>query len=103
EDGIRDYKVTGVQTCALPISILLHAFFQRIEIPCDEKWKVCCAMSKVSWCLTLLMRMGCPWINGRSSIARGVGARISCGRRGAEIGRASCREREKRRGVAGRV
>src|SRR2546426_7543552 len=22
EDGIRDYKVTGVQTCALPISIL---------------------------------------------------------------------------------
>src|SRR3989454_3217217 len=23
EDGIRDYKVTGVQTCALPISILV--------------------------------------------------------------------------------
>src|SRR5256885_7286302 len=23
EDGIRDYKVTGVQTCALPISILM--------------------------------------------------------------------------------
>src|SRR6266446_9267667 len=23
EDGIRDYKVTGVQTCALPIFILL--------------------------------------------------------------------------------
>src|SRR5256885_11543113 len=23
EDGIRDYKVTGVQTCALPISCLL--------------------------------------------------------------------------------
>src|SRR5205807_4987779 len=23
EDGIRDYKVTGVQTCALPISISL--------------------------------------------------------------------------------
>ena len=21
EDGIRDYKVTGVQTCALPISV----------------------------------------------------------------------------------
>src|SRR2546426_1756427 len=30
EDGIRDYKVTGVQTCALPISqvrtIQLHRF-----------------------------------------------------------------------------
>src|SRR5256885_11729310 len=24
EDGIRDYKVTGVQTCALPICPLLH-------------------------------------------------------------------------------
>src|SRR5205807_3910593 len=24
EDGIRDYKVTGVQTCALPISYSLH-------------------------------------------------------------------------------
>src|SRR5256885_4675943 len=23
EDGIRDYKVTGVQTCALPISLML--------------------------------------------------------------------------------
>src|SRR5256885_16744745 len=29
EDGIRDYKVTGVQTCALPISVgqlAYHAF-----------------------------------------------------------------------------
>src|SRR6266446_8039708 len=25
EDGIRDYKVTGVQTCALPISTILGA------------------------------------------------------------------------------
>src|SRR6266446_9819860 len=25
EDGIRDYKVTGVQTCALPISWILQA------------------------------------------------------------------------------
>src|SRR5256885_9572992 len=25
EDGIRDYKVTGVQTCALPISVVLPA------------------------------------------------------------------------------
>src|SRR5688500_19663963 len=24
EDGIRDYKVTGVQTCALPIYVLHH-------------------------------------------------------------------------------
>ena len=25
EDGIRDYKVTGVQTCALPIWLGIHA------------------------------------------------------------------------------
>src|SRR5256885_3308135 len=25
EDGIRDYKVTGVQTCALPISLTIAA------------------------------------------------------------------------------
>src|SRR5688500_20030891 len=25
EDGIRDYKVTGVQTCALPISSIISA------------------------------------------------------------------------------
>src|SRR5256885_12654554 len=29
EDGIRDYKVTGVQTCALPIS---HLFFWLLAI-----------------------------------------------------------------------
>ena len=28
EDGIRDYKVTGVQTCALPI----------LQISCDHSW-----------------------------------------------------------------
>src|SRR5205807_3242106 len=31
EDGIRDYKVTGVQTCALPISVLLAAALGRVE------------------------------------------------------------------------
>src|SRR5256885_3402692 len=30
EDGIRDYKVTGVQTCALPISGLLCAAFAAV-------------------------------------------------------------------------
>src|SRR2546426_5117228 len=29
EDGIRDYKVTGVQTCALPISLPTGAWFLR--------------------------------------------------------------------------
>src|SRR5256885_9555819 len=51
EDGIRDYKVTGVQTCALPISLVLLdiqlpgrdgfgvlADVQKIEG--DRPWKV---------------------------------------------------------------
>src|SRR5205807_7282581 len=39
EDGIRDYKVTGVQTCALPISVTdLHSLniFKEVEfVPVD--------------------------------------------------------------------
>src|SRR5256885_6545349 len=31
EDGIRDYKVTGVQTCALPISMILTRSLRRNE------------------------------------------------------------------------
>src|SRR5256885_4560037 len=40
EDGIRDYKVTGVQTCALPICILLIVnlltlgiIYQALQLP----------------------------------------------------------------------
>src|SRR5205807_9333935 len=31
EDGIRDYKVTGVQTCALPISDALDAALDEVH------------------------------------------------------------------------
>src|SRR5256885_5564500 len=31
EDGIRDYKVTGVQTCALPILILIGGKIERLR------------------------------------------------------------------------
>src|SRR2546426_5948177 len=33
EDGIRDYKVTGVQTCALPISTAVQATLRLRRIP----------------------------------------------------------------------
>src|ERR1039457_4243633 len=32
EDGIRDYKVTGVQTCALPIYLLAHRRRERLAL-----------------------------------------------------------------------
>src|ERR1022692_4984108 len=37
EDGIRDYKVTGVQTCALPISFL-RQWFSLGEWPSGPAW-----------------------------------------------------------------
>src|SRR6266850_3443249 len=38
EDGIRDYKVTGVQTCALPISehALDPAYARKLGVKTDE-------------------------------------------------------------------
>src|SRR6266850_3209194 len=40
EDGIRDYKVTGVQTCALPISMLDRE---------DPRRQAHLVVSRVSW------------------------------------------------------
>src|SRR5688500_20344154 len=65
EDGIRDYKVTGVQTCALPISL------RRISVT-------------NSWAERNLMQTLREWKDHAEE--RGY-SRI------AEIGRASCRER----------
>src|SRR5256885_2677355 len=42
EDGIRDYKVTGVQTCALPISCrrtaASTATSEPIRVPTASRW-----------------------------------------------------------------
>src|SRR5688500_1565057 len=39
EDGIRDYKVTGVQTCALPISLRSDSAAARCctFLPCERR------------------------------------------------------------------
>src|SRR5256885_5112829 len=40
EDGIRDYKVTGVQTCALPISTPLTLHFRlSYEAKVECQWR----------------------------------------------------------------
>src|SRR5256885_4604435 len=82
EDGIRDYKVTGVQTCALPIFLVP----ERVG-------------TGVGCCHGALRRRSVD--GGR----RGHSARLpsdvykkysksrSVRRRGRKIGRASCRER----------
>src|SRR5438445_13288295 len=75
EDGIRDIGVTGVQTCALPISC-----------------------RGTSGARASRRRPGCGICIGRSRAGRGGG-------RGGrpQIGRASCRERGERSVVGGSV
>src|SRR5207302_6183324 len=36
EDGIRDFHVTGVQTCALPISMLLQEAMEQLGSKSEE-------------------------------------------------------------------
>src|SRR5205807_7665030 len=99
EDGIRDYKVTGVQTCALPIS------------PSYLTWLAAMAVESGRARNVLVFRA----LNGRSGARvgtmqfHGMGAqfRYPIGYDSYlmyEIGRASCRERgEVWVGARGRV
>src|SRR5256885_12818631 len=81
EDGIRDYKVTGVQTCALPIFPVIH---QRWRERIDDV-----RQSYITFAyLGQRMRFG----KGRR---RQESRRMAVTRHEArtQIGRASCRER----------
>src|SRR5438876_7498220 len=81
EDGIRDGRVTGVQTCALPI--YRNFFFSQNSMK---------ALT-VSACVNITIFSG----SCSSMVSRATTARAR------EIGRASCREREWRGGGAGAV
>src|SRR5690606_40138181 len=92
EDGIRDFHVTGVQTCALPIWI--EEVVNALRRP--SKWR-----------FRLQKRIG-GWIAGGRSIASGI-MHLRCTamhhptpsmRKSEQIGRASCRERAESRRVA---
>src|SRR5688500_19263546 len=76
EDGIRDYKVTGVQTCALPIFCL--NYYEKQSNRTD----------------------GTDHEQRQSIFAQSQPFRAPAPRT-LEIGRASCREREEVRGGAG--
>src|SRR5690625_6908426 len=77
EDGIRDGHVTGVQTCALPISEEIRSLTGDLDL------------------VTFGQRLR-HLRKARGLTLSDLGERV-----GREIGRASCREREKRRGAAG--
>src|SRR5256885_2314319 len=80
EDGIRDYKVTGVQTCALPISTVAQEKFRpRPEV--DPAAEV------DGWLRTgevQASRSARVWVSPE---------RARWAREARQIGRASCRER----------
>src|SRR5690606_40320387 len=94
EDGIRDFHVTGVQTCALPIlneQVVHQDFFFDATGPVHRRGG---ALYKMGF-------MALPCL-AHASFALGAGRRIldewrdfaRTKPRGDEIGRASCRERE---------
>src|SRR5205807_7427749 len=95
ENGIRDYKVTGVQTCALPISSNTSASaaagekFTRNLLPTREEW---IEKNKNS-------TKGHPMPRGNKS-SYSTKQKRQAENISKEIGRASCRERGwKREGV----
>src|SRR5699024_12115743 len=69
EDGIRDRNVTGVQTCALPISLVISSFFVRSD---SRSFSIRRRISSA-----ILFRLAAMPENSSSP----------------KIGRASCRER----------
>src|SRR5690606_39751118 len=85
EDGIRDFHVTGVQTCALPISTTRRT--RRAAEPADRARRLR------------------PGVRGRAGPAPAspAAARPQTRQCVAEIGRASCRERVEASGGGGGV
>src|SRR5256885_12703562 len=81
EDGIRDYKVTGVQTCALPISIKRRKFASAFSPTAHELTALDCSRRRPD-CRRGALPSVCA---GHYEHPRPLGA--------CEIGRASCRER----------
>src|SRR5256885_4064042 len=80
EDGIRDYKVTGVQTCALPIWKFSKSYLNQSPDNASAHF-----IQK-----TIALDDYCNELSITFEVAPPEGA----GRRGfVKIGRASCRER----------
>src|SRR2546430_3185900 len=79
EDGIRDLTVTGVQTCALPISAARFRSYPRAAVPQEP--------GRPARLQPLAPR------DGRALRAAIVYTRRGNAARSGQIGRASCRER----------
>src|SRR5205809_6168522 len=84
EDGIRDVAVTGVQTCALPISTDSHRGGRR---PPQFRADMPAVFQNV---MVTARRRGSP----PTTMGIGGALKFSLARTKNQIGRASCRERK---------
>src|SRR5688500_19144850 len=91
EDGIRDYKVTGVQTCALPI--LSPVWTLVMVIVADSMF-----VSSTSVMLTVEAMATAEPFSAKVGAPVTVRAGASLTLLTVKIGRASCRERVERTG-----
>src|SRR5690606_39353061 len=89
EDGIRDFHVTGVQTCALPIS--------SIDVTTTDAGSATCPRSASSAARPVSPGGGAGSWRGTTPGAGGGAAPVR------KIGRASCRERAERAVVRAHV
>src|SRR5687767_15712956 len=90
EDGIRDKLVTGVQTCALPISHIRMVTPPR-QTPVSMKspgTPFVSTSSTQNWTLSRHLKPTIVCIGSRTALTKS-----------SQIGRASCRERVEVRGV----
>src|SRR5688500_19548350 len=83
EDGIRDYKVTGVQTCALPILVGVTSALAQRDYRRVLSFNLVGHIGYTTMGLGLLTPLGL------------AGSLLYVIHHIIEIGRASCREREK--------
>src|SRR5690606_41096688 len=99
EDGIRDFHVTGVQTCALPIFTLAPEAMTlegiTVNAPRPPPGNAQAGEQSTSLPQELLSRLPLPDLDPATL------ALLAAGVVGTEIGRASCREREEHGGLAG--
>src|SRR5207302_7962181 len=97
EDGIRDFHVTGVQTCALPISACSP---MRTR---SGQWQRCSRdLTPLGWNLGCLDRYFRRVLDGSIRLNLGLRVGLDLCRLTLEIGRASCRERVEIPEVGGR-
>src|SRR5262249_56913069 len=85
EDGIRDWSVTGVQTCALPISV------QSLGYPTRELLQLTDHQPQLRVPVLLFGPLLVLLLQLRQPLPRCLDPRLEL--RPVQIGRASCRER----------